>query len=341
MKTLVTGATGLLGSNVVRILRDRGIEVRILARPNADTVSLEGIQVERYTGDITDPEAVIWASRGCDAIVHAAANTSQWPTGYQHYHDINVKGTENVVRAARISKVQKMIHVGTVNSFGHGTREHPGTELSEFSLFRFNSGYVISKFVAQQYVLQEVEKHGLPIVIVNPSFMIGPYDSKPSTGKMILPCLKNRIWAYPAGGRNYIDVRDAAKAICNALDLGIPGECYILANENLTFKEFYRKVNQAAGRKQLLVGIGTPFIRLAGTCGSLVSRLGGKRVALNNVNAQLMTQSPVENALADAIDWYRSHGMISFSQPQQTVPEHIKTGNIPTVGYSFLPRPTP
>ncbi|NJK94820.1 MAG: NAD-dependent epimerase/dehydratase family protein [Bacteroidales bacterium] len=117
-----------------------------------------------------------------------------------------------------------MIYVSTANTFGYGSKLKPANELSEFSFFNFNSGYIMSKFIAQQHVLREIEKSQLPVVIVNPAFMIGPYDSKPSSGKIILMGLDKKIQFCPPGGKSFVDVRDAAVAVCNAITMGKNGE---------------------------------------------------------------------------------------------------------------------
>ncbi len=337
MKVLVTGAPGLLGSNIVRVLVNRKIETRILIRENSSRLSLEGLNLEEYAGDVTDPEALICASKGCDAIIHAAANTNQVPTGFKYYYPVNVKGTENVVNAARINRIQKLIHVSTVNAFGYGSRQHPGTELSEFNMFRFNSGYVISKYISQQYVLTEAEKHGLPVVVVNPSFMLGPYDAKPSSGRLILMCLDKKIWFCPAGSKNFIDVRDTAEAICNAIGSGVNGECYLLTNENLRLSEFFSKVRKVAGIHQIQVDIPGAVTRVIGMGGSVIQRLTGKPIEMNNTNARLMgikcyfsskraveelglRQTSIEKSIADALEWFRAHGFVNEVSVENKLP---------------------
>lgn len=327
MKTLVTGATGLLGANVVQELESRGKEVRVLVRPGAGLTALEGTKPEFFQGDLTDVGKLRQAMKDCDAVVHAAANTSQWPVGYSFYEPVNVTGTQNVMQACRDSGIRRIVHVSTANAFGPGPKERPGTELSEFSGFRQGSGYVISKYVAQQEVLAMVEKTGLPAVIVNPTFMIGPRDAKPSSGRILMMGLKGKVQAYPAGGKNFIHVRDAAAGVCNALEHGRPGECYLLANENHSYGEFFSLLNKVAGRRPLRLRIPSAVLNTAGLAGSLSERISGRPAPLNFVNARLLTlenyysgrkaveqlglpQTPVAEAIADALAWFKSHSRI-------------------------------
>ena len=236
MKVLVTGANGLLGANIVRELVDRGYDVRILARETSDLTGIESVTFERVNGDILDRDSVDRAVNGCGYVIHSAANTSQWPTNYNHYEPVNVTGTKYVIDAVKKHGVERFVFISSANAFGNGTKEKPGTELTEFSGFKYGSGYMMSKFVAQQLVLVEVEQSNLPAVVVNPTFMIGPYDAKPSSGQIIVMGMGKKIQVSPPGGKNFIHVRDAAIATCNALTMGRTGECYLLANENLTYR---------------------------------------------------------------------------------------------------------
>jgi dihydroflavonol-4-reductase len=327
MKTLVTGANGLLGANVVRELESRGKEVRALVRPGAMLTALRGTGAELVEGNFLNSDSLLNALKGCDHVVHAAANTSQWPVNYGFYEPVNVTGTLAVMKACRESGIRRIVYVSTANTFGPGTKKEPGTELSEFSGFRIGSGYVTSKYVAQQKVLQEVEKHGTPVVIVNPTFMIGPHDAKPSSGKILLMGLNKSVQMYPGGGKNFIHVRDAAAGVCNAMERGRTGECYLLANENLTYAEFFTLLNSVARQRPLRVRLPSGLLRSIGLLGTLSEKMTGIPAPLNNINARLLLldnfysgkkavkelalpQTPVEQAIEDAVRWFRQAEMI-------------------------------
>jgi dihydroflavonol-4-reductase len=334
MKTLVTGANGLLGSNLVRELLHRGHEVRALVRRGANLSTLHGLNIDYFYGDLLDGQKLADACRGCDYVIHAGGKIADHQTKFSDFAEINIKGTQNIVRAAENAGVSRMVHVSSCCVFGGGSMKNPGSELSEFTGFRFNSGYINSKYLAQQWVLAEVEKKGFPIVIVNPTIMIGPYDLRPSSGEFILRVLRQQFQLCPVGGKNFIDVRDAATATCNALTLGIPGECYLLASENLTFAKFFEKVNRIYGRDGLRIMIPGGLLKCAGLAGNAFRALTNQDIALNLVNtrqfamgsyfsadkairALKLPQRPVDDAIRDAITWFAAN---HYLQPQ-LVPE--------------------
>jgi dihydroflavonol-4-reductase len=324
-KVLVTGANGLLGANIVRELVHRGYDVRILARETSDLSGIEGVDFDRENGDILDQESVNKAVEGCDFVIHSAANTSQWPTTYSHYEPVNVHGTLHVIEAVKRHRVKRFVFVSSANAFGNGTKEKPGTELSEFNGFRIGSGYMISKFVAQQFVLSEVEKSDIPAIVVNPTFMIGPYDSKPSSGRIILMGMGKKVQVSPPGGKNFIHVRDAAIGTCNALTMGRIGECYLLANENLTYKDFFGILNTVTGEKPVSLGLPGLLLKSIGMGGTIVEKLLQRPAPLSLVNARLLClenyysgkkavealelpQTPIETAIREAIGWFKANG---------------------------------
>ncbi len=330
MKDLVTGANGLLGANIVRELVDRGYDVRILARETSDLSGLHGVEFERINGNILDSDSIDQAVKGCDYVIHSAANTSQWPTDYIHYEPVNVTGTKYVIDAVKKHLVKRFVFVSSANAFGNGTKERPGTELNEFSGFDIGSGYMISKFVAQQAVLAEVERSNLPAIVVNPTFMIGPYDSKPSSGQIIVMGMGKKIQVSPPGGKNFIHVSDAAIATCNALTMGRTGECYLLANENLSYHEFFALLNQVTGETPRSLGLPGALLKIIGAGGKLFEKITRKPAGLNLVNARLLCldnyytgkkavkalelpQTSIETAIREAIGWFRENkpGLIS------------------------------
>ena len=172
MKVLVTGANGLLGVNLVRELRKVNIEVKALVRPSANLKGLQEVPCQLIRGDLFSNVDISKALEDCDAVVHAASTTSVVPLGFDHYRRINVETTKNVVQAA-LNQRKRLVYVSTANAFGPGTKENPGTESSPFSLHHYHSGYINSKYMAQQHVLHTVEKQNLDAVVVNPTFIIG------------------------------------------------------------------------------------------------------------------------------------------------------------------------
>lgn len=327
MKIFLTGATGLLGCHVAHELIRRGYELRLLARPGSNLKGVEGLPFEQHPGCLEDMESLRAGARGCEGVIHTASLTSPWPTAFRYYEEINVNGTIRLVQAAMEAGARRFVFVGTANAFGHGTFEKPGTELSEFCLFRYQSGYVNSKYLAQQYVLEQVEQQGFQAVVVNPTFMLGPLDMKPSSGRLILQGLKGKVQWVPSGGKNFIHVRDAAAGVCQALEKGLPGECYLLAGENLSYLGFFNLLNEVAGHRPIQAPAPAPLLQGLGLLGSLYSWLAGRPALLNRVTSRMaclgnyysgrkaveqlgLPQTPIRQAVSEAVEWFRAEGRL-------------------------------
>ncbi len=326
MKVLVTGANGLLGSNIVRELEKRGLEARAMVRPNARLLSLKGCKPEYFFGDISKYEDLEAATRDCDYIIHTAAVTRQTLPGLKDYLKVNLGGAQNVIDAALKNKIRKLIYVSSTNSIGYGNKENPGTEEKPAMKPYTESYYAKSKFMAEKEVLEAVEKKGLNALILNPSFMIGPNDSKPSSGSLLLIGYRNRMVFLTSGGRNFVPVEDVATAACNALTMGKKGEKYLLTNANLTYKEFYDIVDDITGFKRIKIMLPSFLVKGVGMLGSLASK-SGRDVLLNYNNAKILTvrnfysadkavkelhfpQSDIRSAIGKALQWFRDNNYI-------------------------------
>lgn len=319
MRAFVTGATGLLGNNLVRVLLERGYNIVCFLRQGSDDSSLRGLDVEIKRGSLLDASHISKAMQGCNVVVHAAARTEQYPLDFKYYRDANVTATKNMIEAAKSINVDRFIYVSTANTFGAGTKLQPGTEWSEFSHFNLGSGYINSKYLAQEIVMMEAERNRFPAIVVNPTFMLGAHDYKPSSGKMVLHALNKPVVFYPSGGKNFVHVRDVAIGIVNAIDKGRLGESYLLAGENLSYFEFFKKVLTIAESKSTLVRLSPQILQMAGRAGDIVSWV--KPVALNSVSATLlssdnyytankavtelqMPQTPIDSAIKDALEFF-------------------------------------
>ena len=320
MKILVTGANGFLASNIIRELNKRQLPVRGLVRKTANMSSLDGARVEIVYGSYCQREELDPAVRGCDAVIHAAAFTGPTPTALRYYIKPNVEGTRNVIEACLAHGIQRLIFVSTVNTIGHGTAEQPGREEWPLEKPPFNrSGYAVSKLMAEDLIREAVRDKGLNALIVNPSFMIGPFDAKPSSNRILHMYYENKVTLVPPGGKNVVDVRDVATAICNALVKGTPGERYILAHENLTLNEFFDKLEGVTGKKQKRIQVPARLVRFMGGLGSLIN-VFGPGYELDPVSAHILCvrnfytpekaireldlpQTPVEEAIRAAWEW--------------------------------------
>lgn len=327
MKILVTGADGLLGSNLVRELLSRDHSIRAFVQPGRQQKTLEGLPIEKFSGNLLNEEEVIRAAEGCEAIIHCAASTAVWPTRSEIINKVNIDGTKNIIQAVYHNKIQRLIYVGTANSFGFGSKEQPGVEGNPYRSATYGLDYMDSKYRAMQVVLEEVKKNSLPAVIVNPTFMFGPYDSTPSSGAMIVALYKGRVPGYTKGGRNYLCAKDAAVAIANALTKGRVGECYILGNENLSYKEIFTRISSVIGVQAPSIAIPSVFAKLYGRMGSLMGRITGKAPAVSYPLARIandyhyyspakaraeldLPQTPVETGIRESFDWLKENGYL-------------------------------
>lgn len=327
MKILVTGADGLLGSNLVRELLTRGHSIRAFVQPGRQQITLEGLSLEKFPGNLLNPEEVIKAAEGCEAVIHCAASTSVWPTRSDVVNRVNIEGTKNIIQAVRLNNVQRMVYVGTANSFGFGSKENPGVEGNPYRSATYGLDYMDSKYKAQQVILKEVNENSLPAVIVNPTFMFGPYDSNPSSGAMIVALYKGKVPGYTNGGRNYLCAKDAAVAIANALTKGRIGECYILGNQNLSYQEAFKKIATTIGVKPPSIAIPPVFAKLYGRIGSLIGNLTGKAPAISYPLSRIacdehyfspakavrelgLPQTPIETGIKECFEWLKENNYL-------------------------------
>jgi len=328
MKILVTGADGLLGSNLVRELLKRGYSIRAFVQPGRQQKTIEGLSIEKFSGNLLNRDEVEKATEGCNAIIHCAASTSVWPTRAEIITTVNIEGTRNIIEAVKKNKLERLIYVGTANSFGFGSKEKPGVEGNPYRSEIYGLDYMDSKYKAQRLILTEVNENALPAVIVNPTFMFGPYDSTPSSGAMIVALHKGKVPGYTSGGRNYVCAKDAAIAIANALTKGRLGECYILGNQNLSYREAFEKIATTIGVKPPSLQIPSVFAKLYGSIGSLTGVLSGKAPAVSYPLARIacdehyytaskavkeleLPQTPVEVGIKESFEWLRENGYLT------------------------------
>lgn len=318
-----------MGSNLVRELLKQDYQVRAFVEPGTRMDTLRGLDLEIMGGNILNEEDLKKAAGGCGVIVHTAASTNIWPSRSPFLGRINIDGTINVVRAAHHAGIDKLIYVGTANSFGYGSKSDPGNETKAYRSGKYKLDYMDTKLIAQRIVLDEVKANKLPAVIVNPTFMIGPYDSKPGSGSLILAVYNSRLPGYASGGRNYIHVRDVADGICRAIQNGRIGECYIMGHRNLSYREMFNKI---AG----ILEVPPPFfnfpefmIKAYGLLGSLNGRFRNAMPSVSYTMARIacdqhyyssekairhlgLPQTPIELAIMEAFQWFRSNGYLKI-----------------------------
>jgi dihydroflavonol-4-reductase len=321
MKVFLTGITGFLGGHVATELLRRNYQLKALVREGADVGHLRHLPIEWVRGSLSDLQLLEEAMQGCEEVIHAASSTQMWPQRFEDFEAVNVTGTINLCTAALKNKVSRFVYVSTANTLGYGSAKQPGTELNLFNLYHIGSGYINSKFLAQQYVLEQVERKGLPALVVNPTFLIGPRGHRPGSGKTISDFFSEYFIFYPPGISNFLDVRDAATAIVNALHKGTLGECYLLAGQNLSYKQFFQQLREYQIRKAWLFPLGKGILYGVAYLVELLKWLTGRHFALNLPNARMLCLkgfydsgskarrelslpcTPLLQTLADAVAW--------------------------------------
>ena len=317
MKRLfVTGINGLLGTNLCHDLIDQGYFVTGLVRNKNSYKGRHHKNLNLIEGHLfSDFSSVL---KNIDVIIHLAATTSQNLLNYYDYWKINCDATKQLYNTAIQCNVKRFIFVSTANTLGFGSLKVLGSEKSKMNPLFKKSYYAKSKLEAENYLLKN--KHKIETVIVNPTFMLGAYDTKPSSGKIILMGLKKRIIFYPPGGKNFVHVKDVSSGIINSIDKGVSGEKYLLANKNLSYKEFFKTLNGITNQQPIMIKIPKKLLIIAGYLGNLLRKLQIKS-SLSLTNTKILcienyfsnnksikhlniTYQPIDNAIIDAIDYF-------------------------------------
>src|SRR4051795_8060179 len=257
-KTLVTGGTGFVGLHVVRELARRGDDLRLLVRSNSNTKSLEGVEFERAVGDVTDRKAVRKAMKGVERVFHVAGTTSMRSRDRDRVFEVNVEGTRNVMEEALGAGVVKAVLTSSCSAVGAARKGETIDENQPFTVGRLGIAYINSKHEAELVSMRAAAK-GLPVTIVNPSFVLGPEDPNPSgtSNALVRRLLLRRIPGYLDGAINIVDVRDVARGHVLADERGGEGERYLLSGRNFTMQRLFADLSRIAD-------VPTPPVRIHG-----------------------------------------------------------------------------
>jgi dihydroflavonol-4-reductase len=323
-RILVTGATGFIGGNVARALCQRGVAVRVFARDGRRPPALAGFDYETAGGDLADDGAVARAVGGCRFVIHAAAAIAFWCRdghAFEAVRRVNVGGTRAVLAAAAAAGVERVVHVSTVDAIGLPPPGRVADETTDWPPGRIDTVYAITKREAEEAALSAA----VDTVVVNPGFVIGPYDPKPSSGRLLRELLRAPVVFYPTrGGNNVVAVRDVVAGTLAALEQGRRGERYILGGENLTYRSLFERALRIIGRRPPLLPLPRAAAVLAGRALELTSRATGREPKLTVSLARLafadhyydsskavrelgLPHSPIDAAIAEALAWLREH----------------------------------
>jgi dihydroflavonol-4-reductase len=324
---LVTGGTGFVGANLVRELLADGHTVRVLARRGGDRRALEGAPVQIVEGDLLDAASLRTAVAGARHVYHVAADYRLWAPDLRVLYRANVDGTRHLLAAAAEAGAERIVYTSTVGAVGIPKDGTPGDETTAVSLADMVGAYKASKFLAER-VADEFAARGAPVVIVNPSAPIGPWDVKPTpTGQMIVDFLDGKMIGSVDTGLNIVHVRDVARGHILAAQKGRVGERYILGHRNLSLLEIFRMLSALTGvpAPRFRVPYAVAWLAAAGMEG--LSRLTGRppQVPLTAVRMARkrmyfsaekairelgLPQTSAETALADAVGWFTERGYL-------------------------------
>jgi dihydroflavonol-4-reductase len=327
--SLVTGATGFVGAAVVRaLLREEGLQVRVLARRNSNRRNVAVLDVEIVEGSLEDAGSLAKAVTGCRYLFHVAADYRLWVPNPAAMFRANVDGTRDLMLAALDAGVERIVYTSSVATLGL-VKDGIADETTPSSEAEMIGPYKRSKFVAEQMVHGLVALRGLPAVVVNPSTPIGPGDVKPTpTGRIIVEAAKGKMPGYVDTGLNVVHVDDVAAGELLAAERGIVGERYILGGKNLSLAEILGQVARATGRRPPMLKIPYAMVLPIAAGAELMARATGREpfTTLDGVrmsrkkmyfsSAKALRElgyvpRPAQEAIADAIAWFDANGYLT------------------------------
>jgi dihydroflavonol-4-reductase len=351
-KTLVTGGTGFIGSHLVRALANRGDELRLLVRDPARAEHLQGIEFETVTGDVTDKRSVRKAMKDIERVFHVAGTTSHRSSARKRVFEINAGGTRIVMDEALRAGVERVVHTSSVAAVGPAKPGETADEDQMFTAGRLGIAYMNAKHEAELETLRAAAK-GLPVVIVNPSFVLGPDDPSGTSNELVRRFLTRQIPVYVDGGLNIVDVRDVATGHLLADERGHEGERYILGGRNFTLQRLFTDLGRIAD-------VPPPAMKLPGqlaTRGMAVLELAGLPAPASSDEVKAATlwftyrndkamrelgfkPRPHEETLEDTVRWQLEH--IDHTEPgirEQAADAALRAGGTMAEVASRLPRP--
>ena len=327
-RVLITGASGFIGSAIVRTFLKAGFTVRAFVRPSSPRANLEGLPVEIAEGDLRDRASIAAALKGVRFLVHAAADYRLWTPDPSEMMAANVSGSRTIMEEALNSGVERIVYTSSVSTISHP----PERPVSDETCFLDAAGafnpYKRSKVLAEEAVRGLIQSAGLPAVIVNPAAPIGPRDIKPTpTGRIIIECASGRMPAYVDTGLNLVHVDDVAEGHLAALRRGVIGERYILGGQNVGLRDMLAEIDRQVGRRaprfRLPAAAVYPFAAASEWIASFTGKepfatrdglkMAREYMFFDDAKARKdlgYTSRPYQEGIADALAWFLSAGML-------------------------------
>lgn len=326
MKTwLLTGATGFIGANVARAMLARGDRVRCLVRKANRCV--EGLDVELITTAMGDSSGLSAAAKGTDGVLHVAGTFDPGPGGDNRMREIHVDAAGALITAARQADVP-FLYCSSSITVGYGPHSSPGDEASPLKPDQVYGTRGPLRAYYESKLAGERLTRAAGGIIVNPDFVLGPWDIKPTSGQLLLSMARHPVPLFPRGGKCFIDAQDCALGHVLAIERGEPGQRYLLGNHNLSYREFLSLAARAVGRRAPVLPIPNLALRVAGNAGRALQRVDAHRFAgLDPVLLLAMQEgryrsgqrardelglpvTPMETTISTALGWFREHGYL-------------------------------
>jgi dihydroflavonol-4-reductase len=317
----------LLGGNLAAELAASGHQVVAIRRAGTKTSHLDDVAIEWHDADLGSPDSLARAFRGAACVFHCAAAVTIKRAVTPEMTAANVTGTANVIEAALAAQVPRVVHTSSVVAIGLSTDGRPCDETARwnFDTLGLVDAYAITKHRAEEVV--RAARDQVDAVIVNPTYMLGPRDARPSSGRLIIDTVRRRIPGWTPGYNNFVDVRDVARGMIAAWQRGRRGERYILAGHDMTYGDVFRAIAKVADVAPPRLRVPRPAAWLFGKWGDLVERTGRDPVVNSTQIRYAYTDrfrfksdkaarelgyqvSPLEPAIRDAIAWFRARGML-------------------------------
>ena len=326
-RVAITGASGLLGGNLAAELIGAGHSVVATRRAGTRAEHLADLAIEWHDAELRDPATLARAFGGCDAVFHCAAAVTIKRAVTAEMKETNVAGTQHVIDACVAAHVRRLVHTSSSVAIGLSTDGRPCDETATWNFDREGllDAYAITKHQAEQLV--HAARDRIDAVVVNPTYMFGPRDARPSSGKLLIDVARRRLPGSTPGFNNFVDARDVARGMIAAWQRGRRGERYILGGHDMTYRQLFELAAKIAGVKPPRLPAPRAVAWLLGKWGDRVEARGGDpvvnstqvryaytdRFRFTSAKAErelAYTFGPIETAIADALGWFRARGMI-------------------------------
>lgn len=330
MQTVITGATGLVGANLAILLLEQGHKVRCTRRKSSRIEHLAAFPIEWVEADLGDTESLVRAFSGADVVFHCAAEVVTRPQVTDSMRQANVEGTNRVLEAVRRAGGPRLVYVSSVVTLGitQGAQHVDEEHAFNYDKVGIRDAYAETKREAEELVRAAAARGEVDVVVVNPTYMLGPYDIRPSSGQLIIDVVRGNVPGHSYGFNCFVDVRDVCRGMILAWQKGRRGERYILGGHNMTYREGMELIARVAGVKPPRLGIPRWAAQVVGWGGDIYEKLSGRLALLNSTRVAYAYTTgfrfssekarrelgyqpgPLEPAIVDALKWFREHGML-------------------------------